>query len=197
MKLELGSGMHPTPGFVHLDVNPKAPDVDLVGDVRDLRRVRSVDLLELDGSGEVVYDAPIADGSVEELRAVDVLEHLSYRDTEATLAEWHRVLVPDGRLYVQVPDAETAMSWYFTNHAKLFERLPPELPRVAEVALAWRLMGGHDDGVYVDPSGDWRWNAHYSLFSRMSLVLFLSSADFEVESCETNVHPNLLCWAVK
>lgn len=81
MRLEIGSGYSPTPGFVHLDLNPMAPGVDLVGPA---------------------FPLDLPDGSVSEMRCVDVLEHLSYRDTAAALADWARVLVAGGRLYVQV-----------------------------------------------------------------------------------------------
>ena len=107
MKLELGSGYSPTPGFVHLDANPNAPQVDIVGSATSL-------------------DQP--DDSVTELRAVDVLEHLSYWDTDRVLAEWARVLRPGGKLYVQVPDAETIMQWFATEPDRLTQADPEGTP---------------------------------------------------------------------
>jgi predicted SAM-dependent methyltransferase len=175
MKLELGSGYAPTPGFKHLDMNPHAPDVDVLGPVYPL--------------------AWCADASVDEMRAVDVLEHVSYRETATVLTEWRRVMKDGAKLYVQVPDAELCMRWYFTDQDRLRERIPADLPQTADVGLAWRLLGGHDDGQYVRRGDDWRLNAHYALFSKWSLTAALADADFEVVSCETNVHPNLCCWA--
>lgn len=174
MRLEIGSGYHPTPGFMHLDLNPHAPGVDIVGPA---------------------YPLPVPTESCGELRAVDVLEHLSYRDTRHVLHDWCRALVPGGLLYVQVPDAETIMRRFVRSPATLVERMPADLPQTPLAGAAWRLLGGHADGTYVSDGDDWRWNAHYALFSRDSLGAALVDAGFVVKSITTNAHPNLLCWA--
>ena len=174
VKLELGSGYHPTPGFTHLDLNPNAPGVDIVGPA---------------------FPLGLPDATVEEIRAVDVLEHLPYRQTVPALAEWARVLQPGGRLYVQVPDAALIMEWFVLSPERLLCRLPGDVPQTPESGAAWRLLGGQEDGVQAKAGDDWRLNAHYSLFSRDSLTDALNEAGFDVESCETNVHPNLCLWA--
>lgn len=176
MRLELGSGYCPTPGFTHLDLNPNAPDVDIVGPA---------------------FPLDLPNGECDEIRAVDVLEHLPYRQTAPALAEWNRVLRCGGKLYVQVPDAEAIMSWYVSEPHRLLERLPADVPRDREGGAAWRLLGGQDDEVCARDGDDWRWNAHYALFSRDSLALALDTAGFVIDSLDTNGHPNLLCWARK
>lgn len=176
MKLEIGSGYFPTPGFVHLDINAAcAPDI--VG------RAFPLDL---------------GNQTVSEIRAVDVLEHLSYRSTDAALAEWFRVLKKGGLLYVQVPDADEMVRQYV---------LDPERLRVrgAECgfddrgflinSLAFFLLGGHADQEHVRGGDDWRWNAHYALFSPGSLHGALERAGFVVTASETSAHPNLCVWA--
>lgn len=178
MKLELGSGYNPTPGYVHLDLNPNAPGVDIVGPAHPL-------------------PPSIGFGSVSEIRAVDVLEHLSYRDTDAALIGWSAVLAPGGRLYVQVPDAETIMRWFLERPSMLLRNLPPELPQTPLAGAAWRLLGGHADGSFVMAGDEWRLNAHYAMFSKLSLNMALRHAGLDVESIEVNAHPNLLCWSVK
>jgi SAM-dependent methyltransferase len=174
-KLELGSGYSPTPGFTHLDSNPQTRP-DIVGSAWPLR---------------------MPDNSVGEIRAVDVLEHLSYMHTEAVLADWFRVLRPGGRIYIQVPDAEMIMHWFVDLPQLLVERLPDYLPQTPLAGATWRLLGGHNDGVYVKDDDHWMMNAHYALFSPVSLRLALETAGFEIESLVGNPHPNLLCWAVK
>ncbi len=176
-KLELGSGYHPTPGFTHLDINPECPDVDIVGPAWPL--------------------TDIPDASVGELRAVDVLEHLSYWDTDAILADWFRVLRPGGKLYVQVPDADLIMQWYLAEPGLLVDRLPVDLPQTPLAGAAWRLLGGHNDGVYVKDGQDFRLNAHYALFSSASLRLALTKAGFEIEAMQINGHPNICAWGVR
>lgn len=175
-KLELGSGTHPTPGFTHLDINPAAPDVDIVG---------------------TAWPLNLPDGTVGEIRAVDVLEHLSYWDTDQILADWFRVLRPGGKIYIQVPDAQSIMEWFVRAPAKLTDRLPANLPQTPLAGAAWRLLGGHNDGVYVNDGDDFRWNAHYALFSESSLRKALMAAGFTDIDIQTNPHPNLLCNARK
>lgn len=174
MKLELGSGYSPTEGYLHLDLNPHA-DPDVLAPAFPL-------------------PAAWAD-RFEEIRAVDVLEHLSYRDTDLALANWAATLAPGGRLFVQVPDAATVMRWYVEGDPRLLERIPDDLHQTREAGAAWRLLGGHADGEAVHDGDDWRWNAHFALFSRDSLWLALERAGLLVELIERNDHPNLLAWA--
>jgi len=179
--LELGSGYAPTPGYVHLDANPNAPDVDVVGLAYPLPR-------------EIVDRV----GEWTEIRAVDVLEHLSYRDVDAALRQWSNLLVTGGRLYVQVPDAEAIMI-EFVDRARRGRSWSKEGQRGVDplIAAEWRLLGGHDDGVYVGQGDDWRWNAHYSLWSRGRLTAALDRVGLDVVELTTNAHPNLCCHAVK
>lgn len=174
MKVEIGAGARAHDGYLALDLNPKNADV-----VADASRL------------------PFKDASIDALRAVDVLEHISYRETEAVLDEWARVCKPGAHLYVQVPDADEIMRWYMLQPHRLKRGVPRELPQTALAGAAWRLLGGHADGTYVDADGDWRWNAHYSLWSMLSLVTALDLAGFVVVSCPTNGHPNLCCEAVR
>lgn len=174
IRLEIGSGAYPTDGFTHLDIDPGAPDVDIVGPA---------------------FPLDIPDGSVTEMRCVDVLEHLSYRDTSAALTEWARVLCPGGRMYVQVPDAESIMRWFVADPLLLVDRLPADLPQTALAGAAWRLLGGHADGV--QGGDDWTRNAHYSMFSAESLTAALDVAGFDVQSLVVNEHPNLMVWATR
>lgn len=57
-----------------------------------------------DGKDARKIDMP--DGSVDEIRACHVLEHLPIAASLPTLREWNRVLKPGGRLYLAVPDFE-------------------------------------------------------------------------------------------
>jgi predicted SAM-dependent methyltransferase len=71
-------------GWVNFNVQP-GPTVDIVGTCTRMEQV--------------------AHASVAEIYASHVLEHLSYVDElHQALAEFHRVLVPGGRLMASVPD---------------------------------------------------------------------------------------------
>lgn len=53
------------------------------------------------------------DNTFAEVYASHVLEHLGYQSAlPAALSEWHRVLVPEGRLMVSVPDLDTLCELY-------------------------------------------------------------------------------------
>lgn len=178
MKLDLGAGqgrqLAHEEGWIAVDVNPAAADV-----------VASVAQL------------PFADDSIDALSAVDVLEHLSYRDTDAVLAEWLRVAQRDASLYVQVPDAGLIMRWYVQSPQLLLNHLPGSLPQTALAGAAWRLLGGHADDVYVSADGDWRWNAHYALFTPESLRKALERAGWSVVELVVNPFPNVQAWATR
>lgn len=171
MRVELGAGARAAQGFLAVDVNPAHADV--VADAMHL---------------------PFADGSVIALRAIDVLEHLSYRYVDRALIEWARVCASGAPFFVQVPDADAIMCWYANDDARL--RHTADGPCSTLHGAEWRLLGGHEDGVY-DDGGDWRWNAHYSLWSSPSLRKALTAHGFDVGKIETNGHPNLQGWAVR
>jgi protein O-GlcNAc transferase len=85
LRLHVG-GRLPMPGWQILNVQP-GPDVDYVGDCRHLGQ--------------------FADGTVQEIYASHVLEHLGFRtDLPQALAEFHRVLAPGGNARISVPDFE-------------------------------------------------------------------------------------------
>jgi predicted SAM-dependent methyltransferase len=175
VRVEFGSGDNPDPDYdVHTDIDPDYP-VDFV----------------LDASKSLPFD----DSSVDAIKAVDILEHISYQNTLDVLKEWNRVLKPGGELYVQVPEAGVAITNFVNNPKQQvvdrFKGYPPI------VSLAWRLLGGHFDMEYVKNEEHWRYNAHYALFDSDSLRWYLNRSGFVVVRMEINSHPNILCWAAK
>lgn len=52
---------------------------------------------------------PFESSSAEEILMLDFLEHFPYRSTDALLLECYRMLMTDGRLIIQVPDASVTM----------------------------------------------------------------------------------------
>lgn len=175
MRVEIGAGARARDGFLAVDLNPRT--ADLVATATAL---------------------PFRDGSITQLRAVDLLEHISYRDTEPALREWARVCAPGARLYVQVPDAGEIMRWFAAGDRRLtrwvnFQGREDTTSLIG--GAEWRLLGGHDDGKYASKHAgdDWRWNAHYSLWTDEKLTLHLERAGFTVTEISTNRHPNLLC----
>lgn len=171
MKAEIGAGSRAKPGFVSIDLNPAFADIIATA-----------------------THLPFYTRTIEEMRCVDVLEHISYRDTDRALDEWHRELIPGSPIYIQVPDAGEIMRRYVAHSHELL-KTPEGLPDTLLAGAQWRLLGGHADGKYVGAEGDWRWNAHYSLWDRYTLGATLEDRGFTVDRIITNAHPNLCCWA--
>jgi predicted SAM-dependent methyltransferase len=115
VKLHIG-GSSPAPGWTILAIKPGA-HVDIVGDGVDLGRLET--------------------GSVSEIYASHVLEHLGFREAvQRALAEWHRVLEPDGRLRISVPDMMTL--------CRLF--VDPNLSQRVRDYIIQVIYGGQEDG---------------------------------------------------
>lgn len=91
LRLHIG-GQAPKEGWKILNIQP-GPHVDFMGSCTDLEQ--------------------FSDGSVAEVYASHVLEHLDYvRELPHTLKEIHRILAPTGSLHISVPDLECLMRLY-------------------------------------------------------------------------------------
>ena len=90
LRLHVG-GAERKEGWTVINIRPGS-HVDMVGDIREL-------------------DA-VAEGTVAEIYASHILEHLSYGGLTAALNELHRVLAPGGRLRISVPDLEKLSRMY-------------------------------------------------------------------------------------
>lgn len=98
IKLHVG-GVKPHPDWKILNIAP-GPHVDFVGTCTDLGRIESQ--------------------SVSEIYASHVLEHLGYREElPIALKEFHRVLIPGGKLRISVPDFDVLIRLY-EEKAKTF-----------------------------------------------------------------------------
>jgi predicted SAM-dependent methyltransferase len=83
MKLYLGSRDYAPAGYLTVDIDP-THGPDIVADVTDLGRIGT--------------------GTVAEICASHILEHLAWPLSFKALAEWARILEPGGRLRLAVPD---------------------------------------------------------------------------------------------
>lgn len=135
LRLELGSGDRPTEGFTTLDIRDDV-GADRVDDAAVLFSIR--------------------DDSCEEIRACHLLEHFSWRDTQAVLDVWRRKLTPGGRIHIEVPNLE--------GHV-----------------LAWQATRSTDEQFveYLYGSQDYPENTHRTAFTARTLHDALMFADFD------------------
>lgn len=139
LAVNVGCGDDRRVGYVNIDL--RADVADLVGDVGHL---------------------PMRDGSVRELLAFDILEHVSAWRTPQLLGEWFRVLAPSGRLVLRVPNLEM-----------LGRHLAD--PVLAE-SMIQNIYGGHRFG----PDG--AWDAHHTGWTPCLAEEMLQRAGFEVRA---------------
>jgi predicted SAM-dependent methyltransferase len=92
MKLHLGCWHRYLDGYINIDI--KGSSADLHADLRNL---------------------PFEDCTVDEIYASHVLEHFGRHEFLGVLKEWNRVLKAGGRIYVAVPDIDSAISYYLKH----------------------------------------------------------------------------------
>ena len=90
MKLNIGCGKKYDPDYCNIDLYE-----DLVAD-----RLMSAFNLEFD------------DNTCNEIKAIHIIEHLSFFETIYALSEFFRVLEPNGKLILETPDLEKACQHY-------------------------------------------------------------------------------------
>jgi hypothetical protein len=100
IRLELGCGNHPTPGWIHHDRWKHSPHVDVAFDLRQM-------------------PWPLLDGELSHLLAIDVFEHLKC-DVQTWLDECWRVLSPGGTLDMRLPAWDNPYSWRDPTHYRVF-----------------------------------------------------------------------------
>jgi len=82
-KLEIGSGNRPTEGYEHLDIDGSYPCVEYTAPMDNI---------------------PVEDNAFDEVIAVHVIEHQSWRDAKKILSEWLRVTKPGGSIMIITPN---------------------------------------------------------------------------------------------
>lgn len=103
LRLQLGSGQSPQQGYINIDINPYE-GVDLVYDLDKI-------------------PWPFEDSSVDEILALDVLEHLAplgramgQYNIVGVLTEVYRVLKPGGVLKARIPTTDGPGAWQDPTH---------------------------------------------------------------------------------
>jgi predicted SAM-dependent methyltransferase len=102
--------------------------------------------------------------SVEIIYCSHLFEHIPRAQSRAVLTEWHRVLKPNGKLYICVPDLEVLFKIYLDN-----------LPRydTAEGRYSVEFAKGIIYGGQVD-----KYDFHYEGYSFATLAALLRSVGF-------------------
>jgi len=154
LKLNLGCGLDKREGWVNIDIRKEVkPDL-----VLDLER----------------ECLPYEDNSVDEIMAKDVLEHFSWRRIEGILQDWHRVLKPGGKLFIQTPNLNS-------------------------IIIKWcnkKIEGWKEMSFWLYGEQNYPENLHKCIFTETDIFFLLERIGFKVEKIRRD-NTNLLVWAYK
>jgi hypothetical protein len=162
LKLNLGCGDDVKAGYINIDIRKTKPNVLMLDLEKDLLKI-------------------FPDGSVEEIIAKDVIEHVSWRRVEDLLRDIHRVLKSNGKVYIQVPDLEAIARNVILNPNFKYGELS------GFKAISYWLYGGQD----------YEYNFHKSGFTISTLRGILEQIGFIVEVIRNDGGSNIVCWARK
>ena len=95
MKINLGCGKRKLNGFLNCD-NRKEVKADLIFDC-----------------GKPL---PFKDNSVDEITAIDLIEHLERKEVLLLMNEIYRILKPNGKFYHRTPSCEGRGAWQDPTH---------------------------------------------------------------------------------
>ena len=157
LRLNLGCGLDKRPkeeGWVNIDCRAEV-EPDLVHDI--------------------AKPLPYEKGTVDEIFAKDIVEHLPWRQIPNVLNGWHQSLKRGGKLYIQCPDL-----WALATKI-----IKGELYRWEQISF-W---------IYGEQNVNE--NTHKAGFTIPSLTMLLVEVGFKVESCQSDGGSNIMCWAVK
>lgn len=117
---------------------------------------------------------PLESGSVDEIMAIHLLEHVHVWEAPILLKEWHRLLKPGGELILELPDLE----------------------KCCRNVVDGRMKGGKDPdqltlwGLFGDPRQQDPFMAHKWAYTFKSLAPMVEAAGFEgVTERQTKWHP--------
>lgn len=103
MKLNLGSNSKQIEGFANVDAL-MVQNVDFLCDLSEPPYE-----FEDVKTGEIKL---VENDSVDEIIAIEFLEHIPFRKTANVLSEWRRILKPGGKLTIGVPDIGLMCDYY-------------------------------------------------------------------------------------
>lgn len=120
IKLNLGCGARPLPGYINIDLDTLE---ELKARYPSEKFPEGIEVYQYD-----IFNLPYSNGSIAEVRADSLLEHLSFLEEPKFFYEVKRVLRPGGFLVFSVPDfEETVKLWLAARDEwKDFYRNDPE-----------------------------------------------------------------------
>lgn len=168
VRIELGSGPHGQPGYLHVDAV-------LVGNVDKQSDIRNLAWLET--------------SSADELYSAHALEHISYTEILNVLQEWYRILRPAGKLIIKMPDLDFLCRAYVEGIHSTEEIMIAIFGGFSDYPGGpdgWEKISGNPcwsrntirDGQIPNPGVYTEWGAHKALYTFESFKIRLEKAGF-------------------
>ncbi|WP_298967615.1 methyltransferase domain-containing protein [uncultured Methylobacterium sp.] len=125
-KLEFGCGHRPTPGYIANDINP-FEGVEIVGNP---------------------WEISLPDGSLDEIIALGLMEHLTNEQFDRTLANAYRLLASGGTFLFDVPDIPVWCGYIVDHFAG--KPIPFTIEHCFNTLYGWQRWPGdeHKSGWY-------------------------------------------------
>ena len=219
-KLEIGSGENPGEGFTHLDINPNAPHVEFIGDIRAIFMPEEFDislyptllplrpkLLEEGATRFPSTAEHLADELClfNEIRLYHVVEHIHWYNQIAMWQWLYQLLKEGGKLDIETPDMEWVMKLYLKNRSKWRRFLnggilnyprtehPDISANTGESLSRWVAFKIHSGGSYDKLSGIH--DHHLGMYDKTRLKAELENSGFS--STVSQIQGTLKAVAVK
>lgn len=143
MKINLGCGNDIQRGYINIDTR-SIEGVDLICNIEDL---------------------PYTNNTIDEIRAIDVIEHIPWAKQQELFKYYYSLLKKGGFLHIQVPDLDNILNMRNKVH---------------DIKIIRWLFGGQDY-----PS-----NFHYTVFTKKWIKELLENAGFkniDIKDLNTNI----------
>lgn len=114
-----------------------------------------------------IRDLPFQEGTISEIRLVQVFEHFTYAEGAELLAKWYKLLKVGGKLHIDVPDLDGTV------------RLYADADNDEDRAWATRLLFGSQKN---------EWGVHKSMYTEITLVEAMEKAGFKGIQALPNIH---------
>ncbi len=123
-----------------------------------------------------VRNLPYESESVDEIRAIDVYEHVSFRESQALLNHWVSLLKPGGTLIIQSPSIEVL---------------------ARNILISTSIKDIETSIAFIFGNQDYKENSHYTACHPELMEHYLRNAGITGEiKCKT-INTNLLIIAIK